>query len=222
MSTSEQNSKTAEAKEIFIRSFDEALRAIQEYDREKNKILVPPMSDLSPIPSHNELRYAIRHLIDAVNKETNGSESSDDWVRAKRHTERALYDVAEFEASTLINQIQGFLKEYSKYERLLARYIDNYYGHLRNHNNYFKFLSNLHEFDKVSREYTEQSRTFIEQMRCFWQDILAGKHNLFQAIERESRTTAMHKRINRYIFWGIAIVPSLIKLVSTMFHCAAQ
>ena len=219
MSSSEQ-SKSEEAKESFIRSFDKALQAIKEYDREKNKMLVSPTRDLSPIPSHNEIRYAIRHLIDAVNLETKGSESCENWIRAKRHAERALYDVSEFEVSTLINQIQGFLKEYSKHEGLISRYIDNYYEHLRNHNNYFKFLSDVHELDKMSDEYIGQSRAFVDQMRCFWLDILAGKQNLFEAIERESRTAAKHKCIDRCLFWGCALVPPLIKLIWTMLNCA--
>ena len=58
-------------------------------------------------PASNELRYAFRHYL---KYQTENSE--EDYVKAKNHILRAIYDAKEFIITTFLERIKDFEKEY--------------------------------------------------------------------------------------------------------------
>ena len=199
---------SSNAKKKFSESFAKAIKVVNQYEKGKGNRV---------IPSHNELRYATRHLIDAVKISIEGGNGTDSWERAKRHADRANYDVSEFEVASLITAIRKFLKKYEAHAHLLALTIENYYTHIGNYYKYFNYLSEIHEFDKEDEEYKAQCAQFVVQLDAFWNDIVKGKENFFSAIERESREARNHKLISRFIFWVIALWPIWSKCIVFLY-----
>ncbi|MCL2845469.1 MAG: hypothetical protein FWE23_08480 [Chitinivibrionia bacterium] len=58
-------------------------------------------------PASNELRYAFGHYL----KYQNGN-NEEDYTKAKNHIQRAIYDAKEFIATTFLERIKDFEKEY--------------------------------------------------------------------------------------------------------------
>lgn len=68
-----------------------------------------------PVPPANELRYAGRHLLDALTLES-VRDRGDAIAKAKRHALRAKYDAAEIRILSLLDAIAQFKKDYSTTE----------------------------------------------------------------------------------------------------------
>ncbi len=168
----------------------------------------------SPIPSVNEIRYATRHLLDAIKKKFAGKPDwQADLQRAERHVQRAGYDVPEFENSFYVRFISDFHKKFSGYEDLVADCVDDYYTHLNLYFQYGRFLEELHEFDKESPQYKQQCAAYVESMKCFHAAITNGMDLLSQEVEKKSRREACLLRWSRAIFWGSIFLGAILNRV---------
>lgn len=72
-------------------------------------------TDSAPIPPINELRYAGRHLLDALTSSDSVQRNSD-IAKAERHALRAKYDAAEVRVLGHLRSIGSFREDYSKVE----------------------------------------------------------------------------------------------------------
>ncbi len=215
---------SAEEKKAFLRSYSEALVAISQYNQKQIENRLSHSSEKqSLVAVYNEIRYATRHLLDAVREDYADSPSYTLWSRAKRHSDRALYDIAEFEVSFLMKKIVKFTDMYKPYEWMLPQYINNYYKHLKNYHNYFRYLIDLHELDKESTAYKNQCADFVTQMHDFWRDIQNGKNKLFEAVATESQNAAKRKKFERMLFWfGLIISYFLTPIITELLHDIMQ
>ncbi len=198
--TSTEKSPALVREEEFINSFITAKKAIDDFE----------IQGSVPIPSVNEIRYAIRHVLDAKNKEQQGEDGGDDWIRAKRHTERARYDVPEFNNSLYTRKISEFLHDFSEHEKQMSIYIDDFYTHLKHYYDYSTYLTELHEFDKEAPAYVKQCENYVRNMRAFCDAIDRGIDMLCHHIEAENKEKAREASQQRIIAWVTIFLGAIV------------
>ena len=83
----------------FKRLFDDAENEIRNCER---------ISLETAVPSINELRYAGRHFLNATGRELNKEEQSQQFEKAERHCQRAIFDAKETIILTLLDFLADF------------------------------------------------------------------------------------------------------------------
>jgi len=71
----------------------------------------------------NQLRYAGFHIVNAL-KTTDIDEEIEQWKRAKRHCQRAVYDASEMALVYCLSEIEGFKNDYKSVD--ISPTVDNY------------------------------------------------------------------------------------------------
>ncbi len=71
----------------------------------------------------NQLRYAGYHIVNAI-KNTDSDEQAEEWKRAKRHCQRAIYDASEMALVYCLAEVDGFKKDYKNVD--VAPTVSNY------------------------------------------------------------------------------------------------
>lgn len=159
-------------------------------------------------PCINELRYAAKHVADALQSESNGDAPEivrEHWNRAIRHTRRARYDVLEFHVELVKLKVAEAIESYAGYAQIAAKVIPNYYKHKRALYELSKNVQEVSDNNKDSAEYTACCERHIAVADAFMQDFLLAEQELMLSIEKE-RMQQEEKEADRRIAWKQCIV----------------
>ena len=150
-----------EERAAFISGVLEAESALKAYEHVSTETVVPCI---------NELRYAAKHVADALQAESDGASRekvSEHWKKAIRHTHRAKYDVLEFHLELVKLRVSEAIESYKGYAHIAADVIPNYYRHKE------ALLSLVEDFpeilvkEKSSKEYVDYCNKHIEVAKDF-------------------------------------------------------
>lgn len=91
---------------VLQRLFREAEQALSEAETIHSDLAVPSM---------NQLRYAGHHMLSAMTAET-PSEREEEYRKAVRHCQRAVYDAFDSSIAYILKNIDQFKQDYAKVE----------------------------------------------------------------------------------------------------------
>lgn len=195
---------TGTEKQEFIEGFIAAESALKKYEREGAETLVPCI---------NELRYSAYHVAQALKAEQNGESAGNHWQRAIRHTQRAKFDVMEFNVALCMDKVEKITQSYKGYEFLAGSIIPNYFKHSKALYTISSELENLHELDKESSEFTKLCEKHIRAARDFIRDFHTAEEVLFSEIEKrelEREQALKEKNHDKKIAWVQVIISAVL------------
>ena len=104
---------------------DKAAEIVALFERAESKIKTLELLQDEGLFYHpvNQLRYAGFHIVCAI-KSTGEEEQEEEWKRARRHCQRAIYDASEMALVYCIAEINGFQQDYKKVD--IAPTVNNY------------------------------------------------------------------------------------------------
>lgn len=199
-----------EERAAFISGVLEAESALKAYEHVSTETVVPCI---------NELRYAAKHVADALKAECDGASRekvSEHWKKAIRHTHRAKYDVLEFHLELVKLRVSEAIESYKGYAHIAADVIPNYYRHKE------ALLSLVEDFpeillkEKSSKEYVDYCNKHIEVAKDFLKDFLLAEEELNSSIEQVKKT-------HKHSWWQVVVscvLGGIIALV-VRFLCAS-
>lgn len=198
-------------KQEFIEGFIAAEGALKKYEQESTETLLPCI---------NELRYSAYHVVQALKAEQNGESAGSHWQRAIRHTQRAKFDVMEFNVALCMDKVEKITQSYKGYEFLAGSIIPNYFKHSKALYAIALELENLHEFDKESPEFIKLCEKHIRAARDFIRDFYAAEEVLFSEIERrelEKEQATKEKKHDKKIAWVQVIISAVLGAILGYF-----
>lgn len=163
-------------------------------------------------PCINELRYAAKHVADALLAEREGKSPElvrELWNRAIRHTHRAKYDVMEFQVELVKLKVAEAIESYAGYAHIASRVIPHYFEHKKALYAMANSIPEVADMDKDSAEYVQACRMHIEVADAFMKDFLLAEEELMAAIEQEKMR--MEERADdKRISWLQCLVSCLL------------
>lgn len=155
------------------------------------------------VPAINELRYAGRHIIDALAKDDIDSKL-EEVFKAQKHCKRALYDASE---ACLIDAYEQFKNFQARFEILdLRKYVENY----------DLMLAESHRIkERVANRATDETK------EEFYEDLTALHSSFsthFMALEAKESDlkAARHTRLYTYRGLTATIVIGVLTIVTTL------
>ena len=198
-------------KQEFVDGFIAAETALKKYEREATETLVPCI---------NELRYSAYHVAQALKAELNGEVSEKQWQRAIRHTQRAKFDVMEFNVALCMDKVEKIKQSYKGYEFLAGSIIPNYFKHSQALFAISSELESLHELDKESPEFVKVCEKHVRIARAFIKDFYSAEEVLFSEIEKremEREQADKEKKHDKRVSWIQVLCGAVL---GTLFGCA--
>lgn len=194
MSSPYENERAA-----YIAGIRDAEAALKAYEHAGAETVVPCI---------NELRYAAKHVADALLAEGNGDAPEivrEHWNRAVRHTRRAQYDVLEFHVELVKLKVAEAIESYTGYAQIAARVIPNYFKHKSALYALSKNLREISDCTKDTEAYRACCERHIAVADAFMQDFLLAEQELMLSIEQE-KMLQEEKNADRRIAWKQCIV----------------
>ena len=104
---------------------DNAAEIVALFERAESKIKTLELLQDEGLFYHpvNQLRYAGFHIVCAI-KSTGKEDQEEEWNRARRHCQRAIYDASEMALVYCIAEINGFQQDYKKVD--ISPTVNNY------------------------------------------------------------------------------------------------
>ena len=186
----------------FTSSYSQVDASVDEYIQSRGEY---------PIPAINELRYAVRHLIDAV-LAPDKSKQKESWERALRHVDRARYDIPEYECGSLRLRVEAMLgtDAYKRYHHIVVKCIPNYYRHMIAFYETYEELKTFPALDKNSSVYEQRCNRMIRTAQEFLDDIIKAEPLICAAMEKEDRRKRNFKIWKISIFFGMALLKLIV------------
>lgn len=160
------------------------------------------------IPAINELRYAGRHIIDALSlTEADPTKSIDEIYKAQKHCKRAIYDASE----------ACLLYSYAEYDRFIKSFhmID-----LR------LFVSEFDDIQRAADEIKEKipSRASDQKKEDFYNELVKLNNNFEHHLKRlkskrNDLNNYLHQQNNSIKFSKQGVIASIVIAVATVLIC---
>ena len=144
----------------------------------------------APIAIANELRYAGRHLADAIEHELKSDQAceiTENLHKAQRHAKRAEYDLLEYELAVYEQEAQAILNSIKGYEHIAHSVLPDFSNYMKARKKQMRYLEEVHEFDKNSAQYKERSQSHLTATRQFIEKFESRRHKIFTAIEKSQK-----------------------------------
>lgn len=170
-----------EEQSAFISGIWDAEAALKAYEHVSSETVVPCI---------NELRYAAKHVADALQAEGEGADEEkvrEHWNKAIRHTHRAKYDVLEFHLELVKLKVSGAIESYEGYAHIAAKVIPNYFRHKKALYSLEESIAESVSKRKDTPEYIDYCNKHIELAKAFLNDFLLAEEELMSSIEQEKR-----------------------------------
>ncbi len=202
----------AEEQAAYIAGVLEAEAALKEYEHAGSETVTPCI---------NELRYAAKHVADALQAEKEGEDSEtirEHWSRAIRHTQRAKYDVLEFHVELVKLKVAEAIESYAGYSQIAAKLIPRYYEHKKALYELTRNFQEISDCNKDSEEYVSCCKRHIKVADAFMQDFLIAEEELMLSIEKERMSQEeqkTEKKEDRKIAWLQCLTSAVLSCLLT-------
>ncbi len=169
-------------------------------------------SDSLVIPAVNELRYAGRHIVDALCPKESGKEPKVELNEAKTHIERAIYDSVEVSAVYYLGKIRNFQETYSTIP--ITEHLPEYKDYIRKYYEILDFIGDNNRRDP-SNEY-EKLEGYSDELCSIWRALEAISEELNKVLLRQSEANAkvLREQQRSNIAIGIAAISMLIAVAA--------
>lgn len=175
----------------------------QSFRRAEEALKHSEYVDTFDVPSLNELRYAAKHLLDAL-QENEGSQATEHISKAIRHTQRAYYDAREAHVISTLDAIQLIQTEYQGNLDIVANRVPEYVEGTVCANKARELIAKCNNSYESREDFYETLDAFLPTLESFLSKLKATKHIIDAEV----------KKYKQKVFWqriaGIAGVFAVI------------
>lgn len=160
------------------------------------------------IPSINELRYALNHLLRYLNNDESGGKD------VLKHARRALYDCYETESLFLLDVFQTFETDYSTFP--IQRFIPDYMAWARQSDELQEFMQATPRDNREN--YYQQLEALLEKLRPVKSSLRAARQEINKEILELQKKEIESRRTLQIALWsaGATVTAAIVAAIALM------
>lgn len=178
-----------EQSEELLALFKQAEEAVSLMEAEKGGVIIPAI---------NQLRYAGRHILDAL---AYHETSDENFRRARRHCQRAIYDAYDSGIMFLIERIASFRDDYNKIT--ITPFFPEYRMVISRSREALNFLNSVRSETKDRSIFYQQAVDIFKELKPLCDTMEDSREELNKEVKKHN-TASLHQSM--ILFLTIATV----------------